>query len=119
MAEAQNFSKTKSGQETESEVIKETGVLVYHTPTSARFAIKAKIQRGSGKISVNGVSIVDLMEKGRIRKIEELLRVMSRERLKAFDIDLDVGEALSNEAFSPPVLSYALAEALTNLLGRL
>jgi hypothetical protein len=59
------------------------------------------------------------MESGRIKRIEELMRVLNRERLKALDINLEVGDSQLPEVLSPPVLAYAIAEALTNLLGRL
>jgi hypothetical protein len=39
--------------------------------------------------------------------------------LKALDIELEVGESNLPDVLSPPILAYAIAEALTNLLGRL
>ncbi len=77
------------------------------------------MRKGSGKVSVNGIPIDELMESGRIRRIEELVQVLKRERFKALDIDLRVGDSLPTETLSPPILAYAIAEALTNLLGRL
>ncbi|MCS7263766.1 MAG: hypothetical protein NZ805_02915 [Armatimonadetes bacterium] len=117
MAESQKANEVIN--EREDEALKDTGVLIYHVPTGNRCQIRAKVQKGSGRISVNGVPIFDLMEAGKIRKTDELIRVINRERLKNFDIDLDVGDALSTDIFSPTVLAYAFAEALTNLLGRL
>jgi len=124
--EEQNFEagkdenlKNESVQESEGEWVKETGVLVYHAATGLRCEIKAKVRQGDGKVFVNGLPISELMKEGKILRAEELMQVMSRERLKRLDIDLDVGDVISKDVLSPPVLTYALIEALTNLLGRL
>lgn len=119
MLEEQKIHEGKNEQESSDEALKDTGVLIYHIPTGIRNRIGAKVRRGNGRIYVNGIPINELMEIGRVSKIEELLRVITRERLKGLEIDLDVGDALSSDTFSPSVLAYALAEALTNLLGRL
>ncbi len=115
---AQNRAAQISNEAT-AEQLKETGVVIYHSPTNTRYLIMAKVSQGSGKVSVNGVPIDELMESGRVRRIEELLQVLKRERLKALDIDLRIGDSLPTETLSPSVIAYAIAEALTNLLGRL
>ncbi|MCS7191732.1 MAG: hypothetical protein NZ937_01955 [Armatimonadetes bacterium] len=118
MVEEKQSFESESTQEPEGELIKDTDVLVYHIPTGIRFQIKAKVKKGSGKISINGVPIFELIERGKILKIEDLMKAMSRERLKRLDIDLNTGDA-STDALPPPILSYAFAKALTNLLGQL
>jgi len=119
MAEVvQNLAEQSSNEEA-AEQLKETGVVIYHSPTNSRYPITAKVRQGSGKVSVNGVPIEELMASGRVRRIEELLQVLRRERLKGLDIDLQVGDSLPTDTLSPSVIAYAIAEALTNLLGRL
>jgi len=117
-----DVSKVHEGQELEeaaSETLQDTGVEIYHAPTGAHYAIKARVNRGEGRVFVNGIPVTELMESGRIKRIEELLRVLNRERLKAWDINLEIGDSNLPEVLSPPILAYAVAEALTNLLGRL
>ncbi|MCX7642347.1 MAG: hypothetical protein N2116_00860 [Armatimonadetes bacterium] len=119
MAEAlQNFAN-ESQNETTTEQLMETGVVIYHSPTNSRYPIMARVRQGTGKVSVNGVSIDELMKSGHVRRIEELVQVLKRERLKVLDVDLRMGDSLPTETLSPSVLAYAIAEALTNLLGRL
>lgn len=119
MAEVFQNLADQNSNETMAEQLKETGVVIYHSPTNSRYPIKAKVCQGNGKVFVNGISIDELMRSGHIRRIEELLQVLKRERLKALDIDLRIGDLLLAENLSPSVLAYAIAEALTNLLGRL
>ncbi|MFA0782877.1 hypothetical protein [Fervidibacter sacchari] len=115
-------SKIHEGQEPEeatSETLQDTGVEIYHATTGTHYTIKAKVKQGEGKVFVNGMPVTELIESGRIKRIEELLRVLNRERLKALDIELEVGDLNLPDVLSPPILAYAIAEALTNLLGRL
>ena len=97
----------------------DTGVKIYHAPTGSHFKIRAKIQQGEGKVFINGVSIIELIESRRIKRLKELLQVLTRERLKTVDVELQVGDSQLPEVLSSPVLAYAIAESLTNLLGRL
>lgn len=114
---SQNFTGQGSS-EIEIEQLKETGVVIYHSQTKSRYPVMAKVCQGDGKVSVNGISIDELMKEGHIRRIEGLLQVLGRERLKVLDIDIRIGDSLPTETLSPFVLAYAIAEALTNLLGR-
>jgi len=97
----------------------DTGVTIYHAPTGSHFRIRAKIQQGEGKVFINGIPITELIENKRIKRLKELLQVLTRERLKAVDVELQVGDSQLPEFLSSPVLTYAITEALTNLLGRL
>lgn len=119
MAEfSQNFVDLNS-KETDTEQWKETGVVIFHSPTNSRYPIMARVCQGSGKVSVNGIPIDELMKEGRIKRIGELIQVLKRDRLKVLDIDLRIGDSLPDQTLSPSVIAYAVAEALTNLLGRL
>jgi len=119
MSEITKVQDEHSPEETMTESTQETGVTIYHAPTGSHYPIKARIKQGEGRVFVNGTPLNELMESGRIKRIEELLRVLDRERLKVLDINLEVGDSQLPEVLSPPVLAYAIAEALTNLLGRL
>lgn len=111
--------ENQNSERTESEELRETGIEIYHVPTGSHFSVRAKVRQGEGKVFVNGTPIDELMESGRIKRIEELLEVLSRERLKSVDIELIVGDSQLPEVISPPILTYAIAEAIANLLGRL
>jgi len=53
-----DVSKVHEGQELEeaaSETLQDTGVEIYHAPTGAHYAIKARVKRGEGKVFVNGI----------------------------------------------------------------
>ncbi len=119
MSEVFQNLDAQNSNETMAEQLKETGVMIYHSPTNSRYPIMAKVYQGSGRVSVNGISIDELIRSGHVRQIEELLQVLKRERLKALDIDLRMGDSLPTETLSPSIIAYAIAEALTNLLGRL
>jgi hypothetical protein len=119
MSDISKIHEEQEPKETTSETLQDTGVEIYHAPTGTHYTIKAKVKQGEGRVFVNGTPITELMESGRIKRIEELMRVLNRERLKALDINLEVGDSQLPEVLSPPVLAYAIAEALTNLLGRL
>lgn len=119
MSEVRQNQTVQSSDEAMVEGLKETGVVIYYSPTNSRYSIVAKVRQGNGRVSVNGVAIEELMENGHIKRIEELVRVLRRERLKVLDIDLRLGDSLPTETLSPCVIAYAIAEALTNLLGRL
>ncbi|MFN3422822.1 MAG: hypothetical protein ACK40X_14005, partial [Armatimonadota bacterium] len=93
-------SQNLTGQgpsETETEQLEETGVVIYHSQTKSRYSVMAKVCQGNGKVSVNGTTIDEMMREGRIRRTEELLKVLSRERLKALDIDIRIGDSLPTE----------------------
>ncbi|MFN4179368.1 MAG: 30S ribosomal protein S9 [Armatimonadota bacterium] len=119
MSEVSQNLTGQGANEKETEQLKETGVVIYHSQTKSRYPVMAKVCQGSGKVSVNGTSIDELMREGQIKRIEELLQVLGRERFKALDIDIRIGDSSQTEILSPSVLAYAIAEALTNLLGRL
>jgi hypothetical protein len=119
MSEVSKIPGEQEPEEATSETLQDTGVEIYHAPTGTHYTIKAKVKQGGGRVFVNGTPMTELIESGRIKRIEELLRVLNRERLKALDIELEVGESNLPDVLSPPVLAYAIAEALTNLLGRL
>jgi hypothetical protein len=119
MSDISKIHEELEPKEATSETLQDTGVEIYHAPTGTHYTIKAKVKQGEGRVFVNGTPITELMESGRIKRIEELMRVLNRERLKALDINLEVGDSQLPEVLSPPVLAYAIAEALTNLLGRL
>lgn len=119
MSEVLQNGTDQGSNETAPEQVKETGVVIYHAPTDSRYSITAKVRQGSGKVSVNGIPIDELMKNGSVKRIEELVEVLKRERLKTLDIDLQISDSLPTETLSPPILAYAIAEALTNLLGRL
>jgi hypothetical protein len=119
MSDIIKIHEEQEPKEATSETLQDTGVEIYHAPTGTHYTIKAKVKQGEGRVFVNGTPITELMESGRIKRIEELMRVLNRERLKALDINLEVGDSQLPEVLSPPVLAYAIAEALTNLLGRL
>jgi hypothetical protein len=115
------INKVHQGQYSEEKWtdFQDTGVTIYHAPTGSHFQIRAKVQQGEGKVFVNGIPITELIESGRIKRLKELLQVLTRERLKAVNVELQVGDSQLPEVLSSPVLAYAIAEALTNLLGRL
>jgi hypothetical protein len=119
MSDISKIHEEQEPKEATSGTLQDTGVEIYHAPTGTHYTIKAKVKQGEGRVFVNGTPITELMESGRIKRIEELMRVLNRERLKALDINLEVGDSQLPEVLSPPVLAYAIAEALTNLLGRL
>ncbi len=99
--------------------LKDTGVLIYHLPNNARYRIRARVRKGTGQVFVNGTPLESLIESRRVSPFEELLRTLSRERLKSVDIDLEIDDPSWQEALKPTVLAYAITESLTNLLGRL
>ncbi len=101
------------------EPLKDTGIMIYHLPTNTRCVVRAQVRQGTGRVFVSGIPLTELMERGSIHRFDELLRVLRRERLKRWDIDLDLSDPSWSEHLSPSVLAYALTEALTNLLGRL
>lgn len=101
------------------EPLKDTGILIYHLPTNTRCVVRARVRRGTGRVSVSGTPLTELMARGSVRRFDELLRALRRERLKEWDIDLDLSDPSWSEHLSPSVLAYALTEALTNLLGQL
>jgi hypothetical protein len=119
MSEVSKIHERQEPEEETSETLQDTGMEIYHAPTGTHYTIKARVKRGEGRVFVNGTPVTELMESGRIKRIEELLRVLNRERLKVLDINLEVGNSQLPEVLSPPVLAYVIAEALTNLLGRL
>jgi hypothetical protein len=119
MSEVSKIHGEQEPEEATLETLQDTGVEIYHAPTGTHYTIRAKVRQGEGRVFVNGTPVTELMESGRIKRIEELLRVLNRERLKALDIELEVGDSNLPDVLSPPILAYAIAEALTSLLGRL
>lgn len=119
----EEVSQNQNLERTEAESLKDTGVKIYHVSKDEHYPIRAKVRQGSGQVFVNGIPLVELIESGQVRRIEELMQVLKRERLKAWDIHLEIGELTEGtaptELLPTPVLAYAIAEALTNLLGRL
>ncbi len=97
----------------------DTGVLIFHLPTNTKCRITAWVRKGTGQVTVNGVSITKLLEEGKVQRFEELLQTLHRERFKSVDVELTIESPQWTEILSPPVLAYAINEALTNLLGRL
>ncbi|MGQ9462131.1 MAG: hypothetical protein ACUVTP_06050 [Candidatus Fervidibacter sp.] len=123
MAEVSQNRENRNLERTEVEPLQDTGVKIYHVSRGEHYPIRAKVRQGNGQVFVNGILLVELVESGQVRQIEELMQVLKRERLKTLDIHLEIGGlaegAAPTELLSPPVLAYAIAEALTNLLGRL
>lgn len=116
-------SQNRNLERTEAESLQDTGVKIYHVSKDEHYLISAKVRQGNGQVFVNGIPLVELVESGQVRRIEELMQVLKRERLKTWDIHLEIGGLAEGtaptELLPPPVLAYAIAEALTNLLGRL
>ncbi|MFA0754052.1 MAG: hypothetical protein IMHGJWDQ_001835 [Candidatus Fervidibacter sp.] len=101
------------------EPLRDTNVVIYHAPTKAHFHIRARIRKGSGQVFLNGTPLTELLENGRLRPFDELLNTLQRERLQSVDVYLEIDNPAWSETLQPPVLTYAVTKALTNLLGHL
>lgn len=95
------------------------GVIVYHKPSGTRCELSSTIRPGARQITVDGMPLDELIERGHVAPVKKFYELLESERLAEYDIDFDMGNSEWRQRVDAKIVGYALAQALANVLGRL